>query len=1206
MNSAQQHPFLFFFIDDPLPDCFGQKKGMTFRSLLTDEPRTDKITYDGIKRSFQNLHAEFDAFESFYAKLKKITDRNEFFTQQIIGKNKKTHTRGNNLFELVFSQDGRMDVSIIQNDGIKCVLILDVRISNHYDKSDNTVHAKNDSLAKRILSALDERNIYKTQTMVENDTIFKNGLIAYQNELLEAINTTEAKFEILLNTLDSLIFSNKNIEAKNSLFFDKLYDITQDLSTSEQKQFDSFVEQQLNSDNIKQYQKELLQKLWYFNPENENEKDELTVSFNKIKIAKTFAHPFLNQVTNILNTNTLNNKTMVDMYRILSKMPVSHLYVLQDELNDMLMDTQNTQTSSDISSVSAQKQTELFLEHLIHLKTYHTNNQYPHFKQICEDYYKGKLEPISSEEKHIISSTKTIDEVLYIPMNRLSDKEVINTLGSGLMHMIIHKNPSMRSLIDKPENENILNNSGTLGYQWFDETVNDETLLKAIDRLIFTPNKRIENMICEQYPFLANYIAAGRQNKRIPDYKLNSIYHSLKQYTSEKEFDDIYEELKTLSEHEQKILRSYFLSNYAKTSEDMDIGSYILSAFELIELEKAQKQKKKQKKEQIKKEKEDEKNANKQMRQEFMDIFNTFLSDIDNDEKKRTLEQALNSLNETVLSGLKTLPKNDIIGTFVRTYVQEKDKNNVTSAAFDPIILHARELKKSSLFDEINSFFNNPNQFNNTQKLETLCLSLSKNDWGYLLDICEQNPKLYAKEKMFLDMYQQNTDKNFASFLNHVQSEYTLLLAHEQEKRISQFETTLNVTLFSSDKKAEEHLLIACEALTIEDINVCLSEREMNIPAKILLQKITPIIEQNMPNSRDRIKTQIEMVKRLTDFQNTFAGYANDVTSKKYKGLLIKKYLQLTSQDLEIFVNLNRQDAFNETFFEKLLKNKRKNSDFKKQQEGVVEIIESTAKKLKFYDTFSGYLNQTLKNAHKTIVEQFLKLTENSDTELSEILHENKNKPLITFFLREMRDTKRSTPHKQQKQKLLELLEGTDWIVDFYQSIKHGMLAKEAAEKLYQNEPTQDNLDGIHVVNNIIKLQIEKLSLSEVTAILYAKIFEKNTLVHDEIIKSGFCKAVMRFKNKPMEKKSNLIVIAFCNELEDRHYADIMQEHGETSYITKFIQDFKKFSKNDSLNKVRKKLGNTEYLHHAMDFLHQKAVDVLKQDIERLQKKLRD
>ena len=214
MNSLQNHPFLFFFIDDLLPDCFGQKKGMTFRSLLTDEPITDKITYDGIKQSFQNLHAEFEAFDEFYEKLKTITNRDDFFRQQIIGRNKKTHTRGNNCFELVFSQDGRMDVSIIQTDGIKCVLILDVRISKHYDKSDNVVHAKNDALANRILSALDERNIYKTKSMTEADAAFKNGLITYQNEVLQSINTTEAKFEILLNTLDSLVFSNKNIEAK--------------------------------------------------------------------------------------------------------------------------------------------------------------------------------------------------------------------------------------------------------------------------------------------------------------------------------------------------------------------------------------------------------------------------------------------------------------------------------------------------------------------------------------------------------------------------------------------------------------------------------------------------------------------------------------------------------------------------------------------------------------------------------------------------------------------------------------------------------------------------------------------------------------------------------------------------------------------------------------------------------------------------------
>lgn len=1229
MNAIQNHPFSFFFIDDLLPDCFGQKNGMTFRSLLTDEPITDKITYDGIKRSFQNLHAEFESFEDFYKKLKTITNRNDFFATQIIGKNKKTHTRGNNLFELVFSQDGRMDVSIIQTDGIKCVLILDVRISNHYDRTDCTVHAKNDLLAKRILSALDERNIHKTPSMVENDAAFKNGLIAYQNGLLGAINTTEAKFEILLNTLDAIIFSNKSIEAKKSLFFDKLYDITQDLNMSEQKKFDEFVEQQLTSNNIKQYQKELLQKLWYVNQFDESEKNDLLNRFNKIKIAKTFVKPFLNQILDILENDNLNNKTIMDIYRVFNKIPATYLYILQDELNDIDTNIQNPQTPLDISVLSSQKQTELFLEHLIHLKTHYKVNIYPHFKKICEDYHKERLDALELNTKHIAPSQKTIDEMLYIPMDHLSDKDVIDTLGYGLMQIIIKKNPSMQSLIDTPKNENILNHSNTLGYQWFCETTNNETLLNALDRLILTPNKQIENMIYKHYPFLANYITAFRQNKSIPDTKLHNIYHGFKHYTSEEEFDNVYSELKTLSAHEQTMLRSYFSSDYAKTSEDTDIGAYILGTLELIDLEIAQKQKKNPKKEQAKHDKENEKTINKQMRQAFEDTFNTFLSDVDSNEKKQALKDALASLNEAVLNGLKTLPKNDIIGIFIRNYIQETSKKQSISdtppissqkvvqtandqnilafnMALTPVILHAREIKKTSIFNAINTFFDNPNQIKNNQNLERLCTSLSKNDWNYLISACEQNPTLYSKEKLFLNMYQQNSCQHFTAFLNCVQHEYDLLLAHAQKKRIIQFETALNAALFSSDTKTSEHLLCACEVLTKEDIKTCLSDRNMNILAKILLQKIAPVIEQKMANPRERLKTHIETIKRLNAFRNTFTSFSNDVESKKYRGLLIKKYLQLSAQDIEIFVELTTNDVFNHNFFKKLLKNKRKHKDFNKQHEGIITIIDTTIKKLKLYDAISSCLYKMQKNADKKLVDCFLALTENDNTELSEILSECKDNPLVVFFLKKMKDTKKNTVPSKQKQNLLDVFEKSNWLIDFYHSMKHSMMSQNAAQKLYQQEQTQENSEAIQIINYIMKLQIAELSLQKISTILYANIFDRNTLVHDQIIKDGFYKAVMQFKNNPIDKKTHVNVIAFSNELQDSHYTEIIQEYGETNSVTQFIQEFKKYSENDSLDKLRRNLGEQKYQHHFMNFLQKKAREELTQNIKKIKQRQRD
>jgi hypothetical protein len=65
-----------------------------------------------------------------------------------------------------------------------------------------------------------------------------------------------------------------------------------------------------------------------------------------------------------------------------------------------------------------------------------------------------------------------------------------------------------------------------------------------------------------------------------------------------------------------------------------------------------------------------------------------------------------------------------------------------------------------------------------------------------------------------------------------------------------------------------------------------------------------------------------------------------------------------------------------------------------------------------------------------------------------------------------------------------------------------------------------------------------------------------------------------------------------------------MKEHDDTTFIAEFIKDLRQFNNNDSFNKVRKKLGNTGYLHHTMDFLRKKTRELLKQDMDRVKRLL--
>ncbi len=1203
MNSIHSLPFSFFFIDDLLPDCFGQKKGMTFRSLLTDEPITNKITYEGVKQNFQNLHAEFESFDNFYKKIQTITNRDDFLTQQIIGRNKKTHTCGSNYFELVFSQDGRMDVSIIQVDGIKCVLILNVRISRHYDKSDIVIHLKNSTLANRILSALDERRIHKTKSMAEADAAFKNGLIAYQNEILKSINTNEAKFEIVLNTLDSLIFLNKGIEAKKSIFFDKLFDITQELNSAEQKKFEEFVEQQLSSDNIKQHHKVLLQKLWYSDQFDGDDKNNLTTCFNKIKVAKTFARSFLNQAVDMLQDDTFSVSAVMDMYRIFNKIPTSYLYVLQDELSDIDIGDQNV---SDISTVSFQKQMALFLDRLIHLKTHNMKNIYPRFKQLCEDCYKGKIEPSQAMNQKEKKSPHSVNNVLYMSMKWLSTDENIGTLAHALMHIAIHGNPSMRSLIDNPQNETILNKPNTLGYHWFNGSINNETLLETVNRLVLTPHQHIKTMLYEKYPFLENCIIQSEQNKNIVNHKLYEIYTALKNHTTEEEFDAIYDELKTLSLNEKKLLRTYCSSEQVKNSEDIDISGYILGSFELMDLENRQKQKQSKTAEKRKETivTDDEKSINKQMRHHFIEVFNDFLSDIDHEDKKQILKQTLEGLNLSVLNGLKTLPKNDIIGTFIRDYLQEKDTN---ACAFDvalaPVILKSRETKNIQLFNEIQEFFNHPKCSQSNQKLQKICSVLSQQDLNYAIDKIKTNPTLYTKESLFIGLYKRHADKDFSSVLDIVQQEYALLLAHEREKRLVQFETILEMAMFSSDEKATEYLVSTCQTLSKEDIKFALSERDINIPEKILLQKINNIAGQNTTTQCKKIKAHIDSVRQIMNFQNAFITFTDNYNNQRIKEVLIEKYLQLSASDIEICIDTNRDKPLYATFFEKSLKNKRKNSNLKQQKEGIVDIVKSTVKKLRFHDAIDDFMTASQKNdseqdvmveykdhlqkkVDEQFIEQFLILTKDGQTEVSEMISENQHQPLLSFFLKSM---KREQKEPKSKQALQNFLTTFGWMVDFYQVMNTASKTYRDAQHLYQMEPTRITSDGMDVIRMLAKIRIMTLSLDKLSAVLFAELFEKESMVFGEVVKHGFCQAVLKHKENPSERILYAAIIAFAVEMNDNHYNEIIKEQGQDSEAVEMINDLKKYFKCDSLGSLKMKYGLKEYIDRATEFLFKRS-----------------
>ena len=91
---------------------------------------------------------------------------------------------------------------------MKFIFIIDVRLSNHYNKIDNQLHERNRGIAELIADCFDGKN--------GNDPtgVFRKGLLDYQREMLKNTHTTAAQFETLLVEIEQLLASTDSVQEK--------------------------------------------------------------------------------------------------------------------------------------------------------------------------------------------------------------------------------------------------------------------------------------------------------------------------------------------------------------------------------------------------------------------------------------------------------------------------------------------------------------------------------------------------------------------------------------------------------------------------------------------------------------------------------------------------------------------------------------------------------------------------------------------------------------------------------------------------------------------------------------------------------------------------------------------------------------------------------------------------------------------------------
>ncbi len=1172
-------PFVFFFIDDVMPACFGQENGTTFRSFLFDETPVAKKTYDSLRQSFQKNKEEFSSFDRFYSELRQVRCREEFFTQRFIGKNKKAHTR-NKSVEFVFSEDGRVDAYIIQKDGIRCVFILDVRISNHSDKSDESVHAINDMLAKRIISALDTRSIYKTKERALKDSIFREGLIAYQNELLETRNTQESKFEILLNTVENLIFLNKEVEAKVALFYDKLTAESDFSNKDEEEKFYKFIEEKLASLDIREYQRELFKKLYEYDAYGSNNRDSLAASFNKIKMGKQLSFDFLTQVYAIFSTGDDKLENVINAFRIFNKIPASHLYILNDALSDFEFDE---------DAVFREKQMAYFLQKLSQLSNNSDKDIFSDFQallnEVCKknDILPADMEGLSVDLVKSDVAKDNITDLFSLSPEDLSKPKYMDKTVLTLMRIIVEKTPKVKSLLS--DTDETLDDENCLAYQWLLDGEAEDSLADLFKNFVFSKKLDLEEKICDAYPFLKEFIQQIKRGDNFPNSSLYTVCRLFKNYETEEEYDEAFNRLKQLSEQERILLKVYHTSLVKSLSA---VSNNILNALALIEqeelLERSKKNKKKLKQPSENKAVLSEKEV---QHKNFMSAFADFYADTENSAKVRILKESIESLDKSVFKKFRGLPKDSPVSVFINKYIllQEEGDENSFEKALTEVILYKYEGKKQKLIALTTSFFDNIQDEVALKELKNFCASLTKKDLDYLLNSQNEknnNPKSYH---FFLSLFLKNTSKKTEAFFADSYAQFKAFNEEEQKRRIDFFKSALIAGCTIEEEKDILELKKACLRLTKQDVEALLDEKfgQLNEVEKLLLPSLLSLKEKATKNTDEATYNLLLKIRRLTIFQTAVYRFFNNLQHEGYQDNLVQLATHMSGEDFDIFAGVYQHDKILTRFFAKLRQNNKSQTPAE-YKEGIKNIVEHTKNKFVLNHALSMFLEDDFCGIEPVLSTEFLKVAEKGYSDLSDIIDRQQERELATFFVENMKQIKdRSMPEQVQKN-LEDFLNEKGWLIDIFQFLKFSQEERDSYfKRISQNENAADYNSVIRTIDKNIKVRLALLDLEFVEELDSSDLIPERCFVSREIKKELFCKMVDKFWNTSKDDAVSKKISAMYLKLDDLDLLDEIVNESEfldpVSVLITTIQDSLVDDKNRPTNSksLRKKKGDKAF-----------------------------
>ena len=475
---------------------------------------------------------------------------------------------------------------VLSNKTVFVVFILDVRpVSNHEKISDNPLHIQNRNLSDMITNAFNCTNYFKTK-----GAPFREGLLAYQNEHMETLNTLDARFSILLNTLEQLIFSNKDLYSKIAIFKNKLQEEMKGQNDFDPSEFKGYIEKQLTGPDINEYQRELLTKLYRYDDASEDhlvQENEISKSFSNISNVRGLAVSLFSNLEMMFERESLKEKNVLDSFQILNKIPPEYFYVLSDVYADKTTDDENQ---------IIQKRMSYFISQLTKLQEAKGIDLFETFRGICKDAFEKQALQTSvaypikrvSLQGDVLPRENLFQDLLNIHTNKFTLDYNVDKFSKALMKLIVEPSyDQMVLLVNNESNDQTLEDERTLGYQWIASGDIDETIGKAFQRIL-KEHPDLKTKVCEKRPFLVPYIEQLENGKLSNFDEIHTICTLYNLYCTdglESEFDAATEHLKKLDVHEKAFLEEYLIAVFPKTENYHTVLRFIQGAKSFVENE---------------------------------------------------------------------------------------------------------------------------------------------------------------------------------------------------------------------------------------------------------------------------------------------------------------------------------------------------------------------------------------------------------------------------------------------------------------------------------------------------------------------------------------------------------------------------------------------------------------------------------------------